>query len=244
MEILMKFIPTLLAALMSASVFAQEAPVPKHLELARELVETVKPENNRYALTGPEGVHWDGTWFNKERSVNTHCTGFVGAVLNKAGSNAVHLIESKTYWKKYLRVENYQEAFMHGYGFNRLGTINDVMPGDFFLFTCKQMCSNSFGQAQGHIMIVDVKPYKRAPTPPIIEGTTQWAVVILDSADNPHDKKDTRWAPDGKKRTGVGRGTMRIYTDDNGVPVGYTSGFNLKYHSIDERPIIFARVKE
>jgi hypothetical protein len=64
------------------------------LELARELVETVKPENNRYEFTGPEGVHWDGTWFNKERSVNTHCTGFVGAVLNKAGSNAVQLIES------------------------------------------------------------------------------------------------------------------------------------------------------
>ena len=32
------------------------APVPKHLELARELVATVKPENNKYVIRGPEGV--------------------------------------------------------------------------------------------------------------------------------------------------------------------------------------------
>lgn len=223
---------------------AQEASIPKHLEYAREIVATVKPENNRYEFTGTEGVRWEGSWFNKERSVGTMCTGFVGAMLKKSGSKAVDHIESKTYWKKYLRIENYQEAIMRGIGFDRLATINELEPGDIFLFGCNNTCMTSLGPAQGHITIVDVKPYKRAPTPPIIEGTTQWTLTIIDSADAPHDKNDTRWGADGKKNSGAGRGSFRIYTDDAGVPVGYTPGFSMRFHNMDQRPILFARVKE
>ena len=67
-------------------------------------------------------------------------------------------------------------------------------------------------------------------------------VTVIDSADSAHDQTDTRWVPKGEKKiTGVGRGTYRIYTDAEGVPVGYTNGFAAKYHDIAMRPIVISR---
>ena len=91
-----------------------EDAIPKHLELARELVATVKPENNKYRFIGPEGVRWKGDLFTSENTVNTMCTGFVGAMLEKAKSPTVKEVESKTYWKKYVRMDSYWEALQKG----------------------------------------------------------------------------------------------------------------------------------
>ena len=57
----MKLSTFAVAALLLASInaLAQDAtPVPKHLEMARELLATVKPENNKYVIFGARGVRW------------------------------------------------------------------------------------------------------------------------------------------------------------------------------------------
>lgn len=221
-----------------------DTSIPKHLELARELVATVKPENNKYVLRGPDGVRWKGDLLTSENTVNAHCTGFVGAVLERAKSQTVKEVESKTYWKKYLRVDNYYEAVTKGYGFTQIAKLGDAKPGDVFLFRCNDPCGNSqTNDVQGHITIIDVTPTQKKPTPPIIDGTLQWVVTIIDSADSPHSKDDTRNVADGmQKVTGVGRGTYRVYTDAEGMPVGYTTGPNHpKFHDIKDRPIAVGR---
>lgn len=238
--------------LMAASGFAiggdtqAVTPIPKHLELARELVATVKPENNKYVILGNRGVHWKGDLFTSENSVNTACIGFVKAVLERANSPAIEEIKSKTRWTKWLELENYYEAITKGYGFTQIFKMGDTQPGDLFMFWCndQRSCGNSqASEVQGHITIIDVKPTLKNPTPPIIEGTQQWVVTIIDSADNPHSKDDTRVVPPGMpKITGVGRGTYRIYSDMNGIPVGYTSGPNgPKFFGISDRPIAIGR---
>lgn len=228
----------------NATAFAQDAtPVPKHLELARELVATVKPENNKYVFRGPDGVRWKGDLFTSENTANTMCTGFVGAVLERAKNPTIKEIESKTYWKKYVRMDSYYEAVQKGYGLQKIERLDAVKPGDLYMFMCKINCNTSEGPALGHVTIVDVKPTQKNPTPPLIDGTLQWLVTVIDSADGPHGKDDTRWRPQGEpKASGVGRGIFRVYTDLNGVPVGYTSGPNgPKYQDAKDRPIAFGR---
>ena len=223
---------------------AQDATaVPKHLELARELVATVKPENNKYRFIGPEGVRWKGDLFTSENTVNTMCTGFVGAMLEKAKSPTVKEVESKTYWKKYVRMDSYWEALQKGYGMQKVETIEAAKPGDLFLFMCNDSCNTSEGPALGHITIVDVAPKRKEPTPPLIENTLQWVVTVIDAADGPHGREDTRWRAQGEpKATGVGRGKYRVYTDMAGIPVGYTNGPAApKFHSAKERPIGMGR---
>jgi hypothetical protein len=223
--------------------------IPKHLELARELVATVKPENNKYVIFRATGVHWKGDLFTSENSVNTACAGLVTGVLEHAKSPSVDKVKSNTQWKHELRTNNYFEAISKELGFNKISKLSDVLPGDIFAFSCKDICSvtdgneNATSDIQGHVTFVDAKPTLKNPTPPLIDGTLQWLLPIIDSSPGPHDMKDTRWRPKGEPRvSGVGRGTIRIYTDPDGVPVGYTAGPNAKkLHIIEDRPIIFGR---
>ena len=226
-----------------SSANAQDAPVPKHLELARELVATVKPENNKYVIRGPEGVRWKGDLFASENSVNTMCTGFVGAVLDKAKNSTIREIESKTHWKKRLRMDSYWEALQKNIGLKKIDSLETARAGDLFMFMCNDTCTTSEGAALGHVTIIDAYSKKKDPTPPLIDNTIQWLVTVIDSADGPHGKDDTRWRPQGEpKVTGVGRGTYRVYTDLDGAPLGYTNGPNvLKFHSVKERPIGIGR---
>ncbi len=236
----------------TVSAFAQDSEaIPKHLELARELVATVKPENNKYVVFHHTGVRWKGDLFTSENSVNTMCVGLVTAVLERAKSPSVDKVRSNTQWKHELRVNNYHEAIYRELGFNRISKLGNVMPGDIFAFSCKDACSvtdaneNATSDIQGHITFVDDKPILKNPTPPLIDGTLQWLLPVIDSSPGPHGVNDTRWRPAGEPRvSGVGRGTLRIYTDLDGVPVGYTSGPNAKkLHTVQDRPIVFGRAQ-
>jgi hypothetical protein len=258
----MKYIlsPLLLSVVVTASAYGQaletaspnvQAPssVPKHLEIARELVATVKPENNKYVIFRHTGVHWKGDLFTSENSVNTMCVGLVTAVMERARSPSVGKVKSNTQWTRELRVNNYHEAISRELGFNKISKMGDVFAGDIFAFSCNDACSvtdangNATSNVQGHITFVDDKPTQKNPTPPLIDGTLQWLLPVIDSSPGPHDMKDTRWRPTGEPRvSGVGRGTLRIYTDLDGVPVGYTNGPNAKkLHTVQDRPIVFGR---
>ena len=219
------------------------AAPPRHLELARELVATVKPENNKYMIRGPEGVRWKGDLFTSENSVHTMCTGFVSTVLEKAHNPTVKVIESKTHWKKHLRLDSYWEAFQKGYGLQKVQTIEAAKPGDLFMFWCNDGCRAREGyEAYGHITIIDAISKRKEATPPLIENTMQWLVTVIDSADSPHGRQDTRWRPQGEPVTGVGRGTYRIYTDMAGVPVGFTNGpGGPQFQSVTKFPIGIGR---
>ncbi len=241
----LKFIKSSATGLLLASSFAaaHEAAVPKHLELARELVATVTPENNEYAFTRSRGVRWKEDSLAGENAVHANCVVFVGAVLDRAGSSTVKEIEANTYWKKYLRTDNYYEAVIKGYGLKAIDNLKNALPGDLFLFRCNDKCVNTQGrEVEGHVTFIDTKPMQRTATAPVIENTLQWTVTVIDSTDFPHDRNDTRWTKPGQpKHTGVGRGTYRLYTDMEGIPVGYTNGAATKFHGVADRPIAIGR---
>lgn len=172
------------------------------------------------------------------------CTGFVSAVLEKARNPTVKEIESKTHWKKHLRLDSYWEALQKGYGLKQVQTIQDVKAGDLFMFWCNSGCRTRGGyEAYGHITIIDEAPKRKEATPPLIDNTIQWLVTVIDSADGPHGRQDTRWRAKGEPvASGVGRGTYRVYTDLNGSPVGFTNGANdPRLHDGKDRPIKIGR---
>ena len=75
------------------------------------------------------------------------------------------------------------------------------------MFICTDSCKSSEGAARGHIAFVDGVLQKRTSSPPIIEGTTQWVMYVIDSSDNAHSADDTRFTkPGNAKINGVGRG--------------------------------------
>lgn len=224
---------------------AQE--VPKHLQLARELLETVKPENNAYnikALPGAGDIRWKGDFMTSENSINTMCVGFVNGVLDRARSKTPKEVRNGTQWSIYPRVNSYFEAVEKEIGMKHIKKMDDIEAGDIFVFSCVGGCAtDSTNSAQGHITIVDVKPTKLdTPGAPLKEGTFQWKVTVIDTDDNPHGKDDTRYtAPGEAKKTGIGRGSYFVYADANGVPVGYINTFRRKFFDVETRKIAFGR---
>jgi hypothetical protein len=70
----------------------------------------------------------------------------------------------------------------------------------------------------GHIAIINALPViKEIATQPIVNGTIQWLVEVLDQSGG-HGDNDNRGQYDG----GLGIGYMRIYTDSTGAIAGYT----------------------
>ena len=236
---------SMLVAVATSSAWAQDAPVPKHLQLARELVATVTPENNLYnSYPSRVPIRWKGDLFTSENSVSTHCVGLVDAVLDRAESPTPKAVKRHTSWQHAVRVNNYFEASKKGFGLTHIESLNDVRPGDLFMFSCKDVCRTVAGElAQGHITFINAAPRKVIKDlQPIIAGTTQWFLEIIDSSDMPHGPKDTRVMPKGQKHaTGIGIGIYRIYTDESGVPVGYAGERAKKFFPIEQRQIELSR---
>jgi hypothetical protein len=232
-------------ALGIAACLAKAQEVPKHLELARELVATVKPENNNYSYKG-FGIRMKGDLFASENSVSTMCAGFVQSVLERVHHPAISTIKANGEWggRGFLRVSAFYTATENQKGLTKIADLRQVRPGDILVIWCKDICSSVEGPAQGHVALVDTVATAKEPTPPLHDNTLQWTVSIIDVNDYPHDLKDTRYAKGGPKITGVGRGTIRIYTDADGNVKGYTEGpRGPKFNSAEVRPLVFGRLQ-
>lgn len=239
-----------IAILAAGSCYGAEPaqPIPRYLELARELVETVTPENNQYyEYMGAKGVRWKGDLVTSENTVRTACGGFVAAVFEKAGDPTLDKVKANMTVpltrEKDVRFRDWYAAAVGGWGLRRIENLNDVQPGDLFIFTCNDPCYTTAGvNAGGHIAIIDAKPEIVFSRKPLLDGTVQWKLTVIDSADLPHGPDDTRFAAKGQKKiSGVGRGTYRVYTDRTGVPVGYAPGVSARYFPVVTRPILVSR---
>lgn len=209
---------------------ARAEETPQYLEVARNLVSEVSPENNLYQHNG--WVLWKGdkSAFGEVTAteVKTDCSGLLDAIFERTASQVMNAFRFKN-WKGYPKAGNYYDEISSGNGFERKDNIRNVKAGDVF-------AAKYTGEANtGHVMIVDAEPTLiRDAVTPLVADTQQWAVAIIDSS-NAHWKGDTRYTEDGKKQTGIGRGTIRIYTKLSGELVGWawSMGPASKYRAKD-----------
>jgi hypothetical protein len=140
----------------------------------------------------------------------------------------------------------YARVIAEGRGFTVVARAQELLPGDIIAVDYEEGNKNT-----GHTMIVAGAAVEMAADSlPMVQGTRQWAVPIIDSTGSPHGKDDTRLVrgADGKTETvtGLGMGTLRVYTDAEGVIVGHTwgPGSKSKYWPTKDREVRVGRVDE
>lgn len=191
--------------------------VPDYLQLARQLVEHVDPQHNQYQHRGWVKIEGEQGWLGKVSAseVQTDCSGLLDALLERTRPVAWASFRNK-HWRNYPKAENYYDNISTGDGFATIATVQQVVPGD--IFVAKYLNSRD----TGHVMLVDAPPRRLAePIAPLMAGRQQWEVTVIDSTSSPHWKGDTRYVGRGGKRTGIGRGTIRLFTNEQGNVMGW-----------------------
>lgn len=188
-----------------------EQKLPVHVYWARLLLSNIINGNGytKYEHTnGP--VEWGPTYVSI-----TDCSGFINALLIKSYNLQPNWSgHVRNYASTYYRMIN-EDRF-----FTKINNIFNIQIGDFITF--KILPGTSKTDNTGHIMMVNADPEPIVSIKPIISGTKQFSVNIIDQSEM-HGSSDTR---SNTRSNGLGSGYLRIYTDYNGNLVGYSWSTN------------------
>lgn len=225
----------------AAALSADEAPVPKHLQLGRLLLAELAPENNSYEHK--DWVRWKGDFGVSRYEAHTDCSGLINGLLERAQSPVLKRLKGEAKRGR-PRAENYYDLIARQDGFTRIASLTEVLPGDIIAVKYLPGHRPTLDPSTGHVMLVDAKPLPRKKaTKPIVEGTKQWEVTVIDSSQGPHGKGDTRQREDGSKRDGTGRGVLRLYADEQDRLLGYSFSTVAasKFYDSSSRPVVIGR---
>lgn len=173
--------------------------------------------------TSNDDIQWQGVNGATQYKAFTDCSGLVTALITQTyGTTNNQLIS--WFGTKGPRAAHYYSKTVETDGFTRITDMNNVQRGDIIAIRYTNVPFTNTSQASGHVAIVAEVPTQTTAFNPIIAGTTQWTVRILDSSSSGHGRTDTRYiTATNTYRGGVGRGNMRIYTNSTtGQIVGYT----------------------
>lgn len=230
---------------------AKAPPPAKHLAWAQRLVDTVKPAANTYGA--PAHITWkteNGLPYSTNRS---KCASLVSQLLVKAyGDDFAGWLGCAS-----PIAATYHDAIEVEDGFDLVESVHAIAAGDiiairYFDAGCTALsCGVAKGcTVSGHVAVVAAAPHARVATAPIVPGTQQFAVDVIDASSDIHGSSDTRHQadPGHVDDQGVGRGTMRLYVDaaDPAHPVvGYTwsTWSGSVYRSSEARDLVIGRIR-
>jgi hypothetical protein len=209
------------AALAQRAEIPKVAAEPKHLTVAKQLVAHLDLANTNYEHGAPSVI------FTAPYESHADCSGFVDALLaysygiDKDAFRAIFGSGRPT-------AARYHDAIVNQKGFQRVDHVQDVLPGDFLAVKYFARKDNT-----GHVMLVAGRPIRSlAAKEPVVLGTMQWEVPVIDSSESGHGSTDTRHkrGADGKDHDGLGEGVLRIYSD----PAGNVAGFSWSSQSVSK----------
>jgi hypothetical protein len=166
--------------------------------------------------------------------VHADCSGMANAVLKRVCDiNDAAL--ARWFGRARPLARDYYDTIAAKRGFTLVDGVTSIRPGDVIAIKFEAHAKDT-----GHVMFADSGALKREASEPIVEGTTQWEIAVIDCAATTHGIKDSRFKEGGGSRTGVGRGTIRLYANDDGAIVGYTwsTAHKSAYHAAKDRPVI------
>jgi hypothetical protein len=190
---------------------AQDQTVPRHVAEAQRLVRQLNLDDTSYEHGAPNVV-WDG-----KCASHTDCSGFLDALLSRSyGYDAA----AYKRWFNSSRpsARRYHDAIVDERGFTEIKNIAEAWAGDIVAIKYLIEKTNT-----GHVMLVVQPPHRMAAKEPLIPGTEQWQVTVIDSSMSGHGPTDTRHkrGANGTDHDGLGQGVFRIYT----APGGNIAGF-------------------
>jgi hypothetical protein len=214
---------------------AQQRYLPRHLTDAQRLVQQLNIKNTNYEH-GPGRVVWEGVCES-----HTDCSGFIDALLmHSYGYNQ----DAFKRWFDSHRptARRYHDAIVQGRGFSEIKSVAETLPGDILAIKYLVEKSNT-----GHMMLVVEPPHWIEPLEPLVPGTQQWQVTVIDSSNSGHGPTDTRHhlGVNGKDHDGLGQGVFRIYTDRRGELVGFAWSTlkASKFQTPEEEHLVIGRLK-
>lgn len=212
---------------------------PAFLGWAEELVDHVAPANNLYD-TGPFYVSWAGVNGAIQYENRTLCSNFLTALLMHAYGLTSTDIRDWT-GSTSPNAALYHDLILAEDGFTRIDALADIEPGDVIAIRYESGTTTS-----GHISMAEAAPVLRAATKPLVAGTQQYEVHIIDSTRKGHGAGDSRLQADGTWDEGAGRGVMRFYADASGAIVGHTWSLSphSTYHDVSFRSVAVGRFIE
>ncbi len=188
-------------------------PAQTHLTNAENLVldlvqssQTAALWPNVYGL--PEYINWNGP----HSTAKTECSSFATLLLEYSyGWTATNFVN----WMGHASPDAaiYHDTIAAQKGFKQILTVDQIHPGDFLAIVYYP----EYQSPSGHVMLVQDLPQPNN-TKPLIAGTTQWTIPVIDSSSSYHGTNDTRYHHPG----GIGYGTFRLYAKPDGTVAGYT----------------------
>ena len=207
-----------LLAAASAQTPPDSGAIPRHLQQARQLVETLRGVQENVYGGGKRHIVW-GTGQGAARTV---CSSFVTLLLQHTYGWSVGDVRA---WLNSAdpEADAYHDAIVDRRGFERVLRVSALRRGDFLAvkYTDHHVSSNGV-EDTGHVMVVDEAPLALSDEKPVVRDTRQYAVTVIDSSASGHGPTDTRHTPGGGFTGGIGRGLIRLYADHDGRIVGYT----------------------
>jgi hypothetical protein len=206
-----------LLTLLAAATGARAEDRTAHVDAGELLIQSVQPQYNEYAYKDPL-IKWKGEDGASRYEARCDCSAFVTLLFEHVYGFTPKQMDK---WLGHApaTARDYHDQILAEHGFKRIKLVADIHRGD--LIAVQYLVSNK-DKDTGHVMIVDEAPRAREAKAPLRSGTTQWDVIIIDSSKSGHGPDDTRRMPDKTYHTGVGRGTIRLYSSSDGQIVGYT----------------------
>lgn len=215
---------------------ADSREIPRHLAVARDLIENIRPEDNRYRLGG-DFVSLPGDSPSSKHAMAADCSGFLLAIFERAGyrirSQMPFLVSTPR--RKRPRAEDFVLSIEEEKGFTRVARVADMKPGDLLAHAMLDAADQRHAGTTGHVFLIDGVPKKIWAWKPVVGGTDQYEVAVIDSNGELVGEDDTRRA--AGIDAGLGRGTIRLYADAEGRLVGWARTFRTssRFFSYDTR---------
>jgi len=214
---------------------------PKHLAVARDLVQKLKGSGLNVYGGGKREIAWEAS----PATARTVCSSFETLLLQ----HTYHLSDQAiTNWFGLVnpKASDYHDEIVNGNRFRRILRVEDLRPGDYLAIRFYDGHENKKGaEDTGHVMLVDEAPHPMEAVDPIVSGTTQFSIRVVDSSASGHGKEDTRHLPSGGYSGGIGIGNFRIYANSSGEIAGcaWSTSPKSEFFHAPDRNLVAGRLK-
>ncbi|MBG1258536.1 NlpC/P60 family protein [Nostoc commune] len=214
----------------------------------------VSVQSSQYQRSKPT-VTWKGVNGASNYVSIADCSGFMSELLRHSYGD-YFTPERFEQWirekqRKRPLAEDFHYAIVNRKDFIQIKKLTQVQPGDIIAIEYPDGEDNT-----GHVMLVAETPQEIEAKSPLVKGTKQWKVKVVDQSRSGHGEKDSRRIKDSQIKDiycrendsfycGLGEGTIRIYTsEENDSLLGYTwSRFkNSEYYCSEERDLVIGRL--
>ena len=220
-------------SLMLAAAAAPALANPVHVTEAETLLADLSVSKQNVYGSSPSYIKWNG----RASQARTVCGAFITNLLMHSYSWTTNTL---TQWLGTTSpyADTYHDAILAHNNFTPIINIQNVQPGDIIAIKYND------SSVTGHTMMVDSLAKAERAQSPLVAGTTQYALTVIDSSSGHHGAADTRVTAPSTTHNGIGKGDIRVYVNASLRPVGYSwsNEPGSQYYSMAQRSLAIGRI--